>query len=155
MAQATTTGVRGRRDNQGVGSRAFALSSLITLALATGCAVESAAIDPLPLAVDCVCSDGQCPPSVCALSITVDSASCGGEVATVEVMIGETLEAVVLRPGQTLQSCASIARGAAAEMRARADTAWAWSELIACPAAVAGEANGPTIDRVLHCAIGG
>jgi hypothetical protein len=129
----------------------LALICLCTL----GCGVEAADIDPLPIAVDCACADGLCPVDVCAMSIKVDLETCKGEVDAVEVMVGDTLESVILAPGQSLVSCATFARGSTAVMRARADRVWAWEELIDCPAAAAGEASGQIIDRVLHCTSSG
>ncbi len=135
-------------------SRRLALAVLCGAAAA--CAAEAPTLDPLPLATDCACAaaGGSCPVTVCDVQIRVEAATCDGELAAVEVLIDGRLEPQVLLPGMAARSCSTVARGATAEIVARADTGWRWLETLTCPAATAGETQGPTLDRVLHCTAG-
>ncbi len=121
---------------------------------AGGCAVESPTLEPLPLATDCRCEGEVCPIDVCGVRLTVEAESCQGKVGAVEIMLGETLEPHVWQPGDTVTACASIARGKAVTMQARADKGWKWTEEVFCPDPEAGQTVGPTITRILHC-VGG
>ncbi len=133
--------------------RRVALLALFGVPVA--CAAEAPTLDPLPLATDCVCAAaGSCPLTVCDVQILVEADTCGGELAAVEVLINGRLEPEVLRSGTAARSCSTVARGATAEIIARADTGWRWLESVACPAATPGESEGPTLERVLHCTAG-
>lgn len=142
-----------------LGSRAVAAPWQLSLAAATllitlaGCAVEPAALDPLPFG-PCACEDagGQCPVSVCDLRVELDKETCGDEVGAVEILIGGQLESTIWKPGDRVRTCATIPRGKRVDFVARADTAWRWREEILCPAPDgAAEKAGPTVVRVLHC----
>ena len=122
--------------------------------VAAGCSVESTTLEPLPLATDCRCEGEVCPVDVCGVRLTVEAESCEGKVGAVEIMLGETLEPHVWRPGDTVTACASIGRGQAVTMHARADKGWKWTEEVFCPDPEAGQTVGPAITRILHC-VGG
>lgn len=125
----------------------------IGLVCLCGCALAcqtAPPLDPLPVAT-CACPDGVCPPSVCDLQIEVSADTCGGKVARVQLMLGDQLDPQIWQPGVPQRTCATIPRGSALKLAARADTQWQWSETLSCPALAAGDAKGPTLLRKLQC----
>ncbi len=122
---------------------------VITATCAPACQT-SPVLDPLPVAT-CACPDGVCPPSVCDLQIEVSADTCGGKVTRVQLMLGDQLDPKTWSLGVPQRTCATIPRGSALKLAARADTQWQWSETLACPALVAGDAKGPTLLRKLQC----
>lgn len=133
---------------QGMGFGPTVCTMMLAL-FALGC--ESAPpVDDLPLAT-CQCTDGVCPPDRCGLQLEVAASSCSGEVSKVEVLLAGAVDPEILRPGQKTRTCLTLARGETATFFARSDGVWQWQETITCPAAVAGEAQGPILARVLNC----
>lgn len=129
-------------------------ASLLAPIWLAGCGAEAPTLDPVPLATSCACAGAACPTSVCDVSIELEAATCGALVNKVELMIDDQLEPTIWVPGDILHSCATIPRGAKATMVARSDTGWAWEDPLECPVADAGDTQGPTITRVLHCVVG-
>ncbi len=137
--------------HSGIYWQKWATSTLaLLLAVLGGCQTGVAPGAPKTPTCQCSATD-PCPTSRCDLQIELSAATCGGQAATVEVMVGDELEPETYAVGKPRRSCATLARGATALLQARSNTTWQWAEEVICPAASPGDTQGPTIVRVLNC----
>jgi len=75
----------------------------------------------------CVCETVGCSPSACSIELTLDE-TCTGELSEAEVLVGDHVEADLLRPKARVTTCSKVEPGKSADVWVRGGP-WIWGPL--------------------------